>query len=293
MHLLYLTFGENLNNHIQAHFSINSFLAQKEEVSSINIVTDCPDYYKNLKGYVSIIEVKNETLEQWKGEHKFFWRIKIKAIEKLCDLYKNEPVLYLDSDTFLFSGIKPLKEAASNGKAFMHENEGMLSLEKSKTAKKMWNQIKNRKYSDISIVETHAMWNAGVVLTPNQKNNKECLLALDICDEMCRQGVTRRLIEQFALSVAFQEMYGLHSASNTIAHYWSNKESWNNLIEYFLISTYFKAFTVEQTVEEIKKFEFNKLAVKTKVKNTNTRLKKIVEKLFPPRDILFANKSAN
>jgi len=287
MHLLYLTFGQSLNNHIQAHFSISSFLAQKEEIDTINIITDYPVFYKNLEGFVNIIEVDNKTLELWKGEYNFFWRIKIKALEKLCQMYKNEPVLYLDSDTFLFSDIKLLKEAVIKGKALMHEDEGALSKEKSKTAKRMWKQVKNKSFSNISILPTHSMWNAGVVFTPNKKDNKECLLALEICDEMSRQGVTPRLIEQFALSVALQETYGLLSASNTIAHYWSNKESWNSAIEHFFISTYFKAYTIEQTVEEIRSFDFKKLPIKVKVRNTNARLKKAVEKVFPARDVLF------
>jgi hypothetical protein len=40
MNIVYLVFGEELSNHIQANFSILSMLTQKEEIDSINIVTD-------------------------------------------------------------------------------------------------------------------------------------------------------------------------------------------------------------------------------------------------------------
>src|SRR5438477_10643974 len=115
----------------------------------------------------------------------------------------------------------------------------------------MWRQIQNKVFGSIHILPTHLMWNAGIVATPNIKNNEECQLALEICDAMCEQGVTRRLIEQFALSLSLQKIYGLHTASNTIAHYWSNKEEWNKTIEQFFISSYFKTLTSEQIIEAI------------------------------------------
>lgn len=287
MNLLYLTFGENISNHIQAHFSILSFLTHQKEIRTINVITDVPSFYNSIKHRINIIKINEETLKEWKGEYDFFWRIKIKAIEMLCSKYKNEPVVYLDSDTFLYSDIKLIADALLNGSAFMHEKEGELSKAKSKTEKRMWQQVKNRVFGDIKILASHAMWNAGVVALPNQKNNSESLLALQICDEMCKQGVTKRLIEQFALSVSLNETYGLQEAKTAIAHYWSNKENWNNAIEKFLLSANFRSFTFEQTIEAIKDFDFNELPVKTRAKNTNRRLKNLTDKFFPHQDLLF------
>lgn len=289
MNLLYLTFGENINNHVEAHFSICTFLTQGEKINTINVITDRPDFYNDFKHYINIIKVDEKILNEWKGEYDFFWRIKIKAIEMLCNLYKNEPVLYLDADTFLYKDIESLKKTILRGAAVMHENEGNLSGLKGKTLRKMWVQVKDNIYGGITMLPSHSMWNAGVVATPNQKNNQECLLALAICDEMCKQGVTPRLIEQFALSVALNEIYGLQPADNTIAHYWSNKDEWNNLIKDFFISAQFKALTVEQITETIKKFDFTKVAVKVKLRNTNTRLKSFVEKIYPAKNMLFVN----
>lgn len=287
MNLLYLTFGENISNHIQAHFSILSFLTHQKEIRTTNVITDVPSFYNSIKHRINIIKINEETLKEWKGEYDFFWRIKIKAIEMLCSKYKNEPVVYLDSDTFLYSDIKLIADALLNGSAFMHEKEGELSKAKSKTEKRMWQQVKNRVFGDIKILASHAMWNAGVVALPNQKNNSESLLALQICDEMCKQGVTKRLIEQFALSVSLNETYGLQEAKTAIAHYWSNKENWNNAIEKFLLSANFRSFTFEQTIEAIKDFDFNELPVKTRAKNTNRRLKNLTDKFFPHQDLLF------
>lgn len=293
MNLLYLTFGNNISNHIQAQFSITSFLTNKQSISTINIITDVPAYYNNLKHCINIIEVNEHTLREWKGEHDFFWRIKIKAIEKLCAMYADEPVMYLDSDTMLYNNIQPLLQSLLNGTAFMHEREGKLSEAKSKTERRMWQQVKDKRYENIKINASHYMWNAGVVATPNQKNNSECLLALNICDEMCKQKVTPRLIEQFALSAALNHTYNLHEARNVIAHYWSNKESWNNAIEKFFLSACFNAYTLDETIEAIKKFNYSELPVKVKTRNTNTRLKQLADRLFPTKDLSFIEASFN
>lgn len=287
MNLIYLTFGDNISNHMQAQFSIYSFLCQKHELNTINVVTDEPAFYNNLKDEINIITINKETLKDWEGKYNFFWRVKIKAIELICSMYKNESVIYLDSDTFLYKDIRPFKAALIKGSAFMHENEGQLSTAKGKTVKKMWAQVKGKTYGNTTILPIHNMWNAGVVAIPNTKNNDECKLALNITDEMCKQGVTKRLIEQFALSVSLHEMYGLQEANDVIAHYWSNKENWNNAIEKFLISASFRSFTLEKTVEAIKDFDFSKFAVKIKSKNTNRRLKSITDKFFPDKDLLF------
>lgn len=289
MHLLYITFGENISNQIQAQFSIITFLSHKKEIDTINVVTDNAEFYKNLKERVNVIPIDAETLNSWKGEYDFFWRVKIKAIEMLCKMYRNEPVLYLDTDTFLFGDLLLLKQQALAGKAFMHENEGLLSKEKSKTAKKMWHQVMNMNYGNVTITANHCMWNAGVVLTPNQKNNTEIQLALEICDAMCKQGVTRRLLEQFALSVSLQEVYGLQPAKNEIGHYWSNKETWNKVIEDFFITANFKGFTIEEMAHAIKDFDFTKIPVKMRVRSTNTRLTALINKLYPAQDVVYIN----
>ena len=96
MNLLYITFGSNTAVHMQAAFSIYSFLARFEKYNSVNIITDNKLYYQHLEDRVNIIEMTEEELKEWKGEYQFFWRIKIKAIEKICKRKKIKAV-YLTS----------------------------------------------------------------------------------------------------------------------------------------------------------------------------------------------------
>lgn len=289
MNLLYLTFGDNLANHTQAQFSIYSFLVQPGSVATINVVTDRPALYKNLRAEVQVIEVNKSLLKEWAGPHEFFWRIKIKAIEMLCQKYADQPVVYLDADTFLYTGMAALEKGLRSGIAFMHEKEGTLAQGKTKTEQRMWKQAGGKVFGPTTITASHAMWNAGVVATPNTINGTECLLALSICDAMCAGGITRRLIEQFALSVALQETYGLQKAEDFIAHYWSVKAPWTELISQFFTTVHFQQLSLPESIEQFKRLDLSKLPIKVKERNTRRRLERLVGKAFPAKETIFLN----
>ncbi len=289
MNLLYLTFGNNPSIHLQAAFSIYSFLTNPKFLHSINVITDDEGSYVHLGSSVNIIKVSSDELAEWKGEHDFFWRIKIKAIEKVAHLYPNEPLIYLDTDTFLLANLSEVEESLINGQALMHENEGALSRKKSKTEKRMWRQVVGKSFGNTTMQPTDCMWNAGVVGIPNSQNGKEVELALAICDDMCKQGVTKRLIEQYALSLALEKTYGLAEAKAQIAHYWSNKEIWNRQIGYFFIQAFLAQWSYEKIVSQMSMVNTAMVPI-VRIKTTNERLKEIIDKAFPPKDAQFVYK---
>ena len=285
MNILYLVFGENQQNHAQAYFSICSFMGQTDENDRIYVMTDKINFYERLKERVNIVLITEIELKDWQGKYQFFWRAKIKAIEQICRLHPEESVLYLDTDTFLYSDLKKLKSDLKN--PVMHLNEGELSKLKSKTEKLMWQQAGNKVFGGIKIQVNHAMWNAGVVGIPAHKGLKICQLALDICDDMLVANVTRRLIEQFALGVALSENGDMKPVENYIGHYWSNKEEWSVEIQRFIINSWLKNNSLVADIEEIKRFNFKKIAIQKRIPNTQIRLKKLVSTWFPSEDIKF------
>lgn len=290
MNLLYITVGKNIAIHLQAAFSIYSFLGQPGNILTINIITDSPDFYNHLKDHVKIIAIDAKTLQEWKGKHDFFWRVKIKGIEMMCNLYADSAIMYLDTDTFLYGQLENINAFLSNNNAVMHEREMALCEGRSKTEKNMWAQVRNMVFAGIKILPSHYMWNAGVVATPNIKSGEECRLALAICDEMCEKQITRRLIEQFALSVSLSEMYGLKAAKNCIAHYWSNKNDWNEQIFNFFIESYFKAYTFEQNIQLLKNYNFADIPVTKKMRKIKRQMQYFVDKFFPAKNISFIDK---
>ncbi|WP_026236211.1 hypothetical protein [Pontibacter roseus] len=288
MDLLFLTFGPNIKNHYQANFCILSFLKQREKVNSINIYTDHPEFYTHLGQFVNVVPVTEAQLQEWKGQHDFFWRIKIKAIEDfMLRSGGQHPVVYLDSDTFLYQDLENFLQKLAQGIALMHEQEGKLSELKSKTETTMWSQVQGKPFGGVTITSESSMWNAGVVAIPAQKNLEAIRLALHICDDMCAAGVTRRLIEQFAIAVALDHTYGLQPASPWIGHYWSTKDDWNEAITAFFLESLLKSYTLEQDIRRMEQFDFKRLPIRKKVKNTRIRLLKLVDKLFPVKPIAF------
>lgn len=287
MNLLYVVFGNEFKNHLQAYFSIYSFLTRKEEIASVNIITDSPGFYKSLEHQVNLIVVNESILKEWRGPHDFFWRIKIKALELIGKQYPDQPVLYIDSDTFLYQPLTALQQGVAAGKAYMHEFENLLSQGRSKTEKRMWQQVGGKTFGGVTIRPGHGMWNAGVVLIPNKKNGEEFALATRICDDMCEAGVTRRLVEQFALSVSLEELYQLHAAEESIAHYWSNKDEWNAFISRFFNTALFYNYNQNQITEAFSHLNLSTVPVIKKARNTAIRLQRFIEKLYPPREITY------
>ncbi|WBA42036.1 hypothetical protein [Hymenobacter canadensis] len=288
MNLLYLVFGDAVRNHFQAQFSILSFLRHRAGLSGITVVTDAPDFYRHLAGHVTVLPIDAATLREWKGEFDFFWRVKIKALEYVAERSPGQAILYLDTDTFLHGSFAALQESLAAGMAFMHEPEGALAALGSKTDKLMWRQTGGQTFSGIQFNERHTMWNAGVVGIPAAGGPAAIALALAICDDLSRQGVTPRLIEQFALSVALQEQFELRAARPYIGHYWSNKDEWNDAIGMFLLESSLKGRTVEQEVAALADFDFRAVPVKKMLKNTHWRLVHLVDRLFPPRETVYA-----
>ena len=288
MHLVYLVFGPNVRNHFQANFSMLSFLRQPAALDGITVVTDTPDFYRHLAGHVAVVPVNEATLREWKGEFDFFWRVKIRALEEVARQRPGVALLYLDADTFLHGALPELQARLGRGQAFMHEREGALSALRSKTERRTWEQVRQKTFGGVRLHARHAMWNAGVVGIPAEKSAQAIALALRICDDFSRQQVTPRLIEQLAISVALAETYPLHAARPYIGHYWSTKDEWNEHIAAFLLESHLRKRSVAEELIALEGFDFRVAPVKKLLKNTRWRLYHLVDRIFPPKEVVYA-----
>jgi hypothetical protein len=285
MQLLYLVFGTNIQNHFQAHFSILTFLRQGQGELCITVMTDAPEFYRHLGDAIAVQVVEAATLREWEGEFKFFWRVKIKALELAARQQPTLPLLYLDSDTFVYGSLPGLRAHLGASQALMHEAEGLLSALPSKTERRMWQQVQGQSFGGVAITPQHAMWNAGAVGIPAARSQEAIALALGICDDLCRRQVTPRLIEQFALSVALAETYGLQPARPYIGHYWSTKEAWSELIGRFLLTSHLQNRTLAQDLAALDAVDFQAFPIKQQVRGTLGRLNNLTRRLLPPRNV--------
>jgi len=282
MTIAFLVFGKEILNFQQAIFSILTLLPKIDKNERVVVITDSPEDFKLLNKKIIIIEIDKTTLENWKGQYNFFWRIKIMALQMLADKWKGDHILYLDSDTFLFGNLDSLRLNLNAGINMMHTNEGKLSELTTKTERAMWKQLKGRTYGNITIDSNTCMWNAGVVAIAGANRDK-LDLALTICDEMCKENVTPRLIEQLALSLAMNEPMELLAAENEIGHYWGNKKAWNKKINKLLLNNLMRNLTMEHLIDEVKEIKFEKTPIRVKTSSTRLKLEKKLSKIFPDK----------
>lgn len=275
---LYFTFGDNLNNYTMTNFSMLTIKKLAPANSKFVIYTDKPEYYK----YADFAEIRlmdANLLKDWKGKHNFLWRVKIKAM--LDSAQKDEGhLVYLDGDTIAYKNLDPIIHDLDEGKCFMHIKESRLSQDMAAHKALMWSQVQNKTFGGMLVHDQSFMWNAGFVAV--SANNKIEILnkALASNDEMCDQGVTQWLIEQFSLSQALASTNNLRAADRFIAHYWGNKDEWIQNINNFFAKCFLQNLSAIEAIELIDVDKWKIIPINRCKKSIAKRLINITKRYF-------------
>ena len=210
-------------------------------------------------------------------------------LEDFCTKNTQQPVVYLDTDTFLYRDPADFLAALQeNEPAFMHKRESMLR-EKGHTQHRMWEQINCRRFGGMFIEPDAYMWNAGVVALPSEAVLEAVQLVLKVCDDMCERGVTQKLIEQFSFSYVLSKVYDLRPCDNLIGHYWGNKEGWNSLVSDFLMKGFMASKSFDEMINDLYAFDFRQAPIYLRIPTLKKRLLKLLEKQFPNKRQLWIN----
>ncbi len=295
MTIFYLVFGNKMEYHLQARFSMMSFRAQMTDKDRIIVVTTCPEYYPSHLAFpsfarlpvafprTSIIPVTDDKIKEWEGKHHFFWRAKIKAMELIAENYPDDDMLYLDGDTFLYGDLNKMKDMLKEGHGMMDVDEGHPAQMKGKSLS-MWNTVAGHTYEGITLSKEHHMWTAGVVAIPADKVKKVVSTALNICDGMLDDGAEPIVVEQYSLSIAMYELTKLREAKSLIAHYWSNKPAWIEKAKDVMLQSYLKNLSEEEELNLIRNLQLSDTPVYVHKSNTARRLKSLIDKLFKDKN---------
>lgn len=285
MVVLYFTIGQDLDMYVQAYLSISSFKKQLKPDDKIVVVATDPDYFNRL-GFVETIRIDDNTVNEWKGKHNFFWRAKIKAIETVGRLYPDDDLLYLDCDTFLYGDLEGLRCRLKQGKGFMDGNEGHPSKIKFKP-RRMYRVVAGKTHAGITISEKHDMWCAGVVAIPSGMKETIVNTALALCDGMLDDEAEPIVVEQYSLSIAMSENLEMVSSKTFIAHYWANKQPWIELVRGEILKSYFTGSSSQESSSWIDSIDYSKIPIYVRKHTTNRKLKKLVDKLYPDEDLRY------
>lgn len=282
MTIMYLTFGQNIEYHVQAYLSMISFRKQMTNHDRIVMVTTSPQFYKHAS-WAEIIPIDEKKIEEWQGQYHFFWRSKIMAIDAVGRRYPNDDLLYLDCDTVLCGSIDYLKKMLTEGNGLMDVNEGHPSGMKTKTLR-MWKMIQGHTYGGILLGKQHNMYCAGVVGIPKEKREEIVKTALSLCDGMLADHVERVVIEQYSLSVALFEKTTLLETKDCIAHYWSTKEKWMATAMMMMSKSLLTNASLEEELKIFEETDWTQIPTYVHKSNTARRLTNIINNIFPDRD---------
>ena len=285
MDLLLLSFGTRLENHFQAAFSILSFLA-RPGIERVFVLTDAPRFYAQFGARIEILPIDEALMSHWRGDSGFFWRIKIKAIEKVVGISGHD-LLYVDSDTFLAGDLTALSSALASGATVMHRLESRLSQRTSSTEKAMWAVLRGKTFSGIRIDDQTAMWNAGVIGLPGVSAGDDIARTLELCDALCATPCTRRLIEQFSFSLALASGARLTPCDNAVIHYWGNKPDWNRAMREFFVEAALTDADLSERISRIADFDFQALPILRKESTARRRMVTAADWLFPPKRLAY------
>jgi len=251
MNIVYFVIGSSTVIHMQVGFSIRTFLAQTTEDDTIYVVTETPKLYENLP-QVKTIPVSQEDIKIWRGQHDFFWRVKIKVLQQIAQMSPDKAMMYLDGDTYLHGSLAEIKELLGKNCGLMHKDEGCPSKMKEKSLS-MWQTVNGKTYAGVTIGTQHHMWNAGVVAIPAALVVKVTDMALAICDGMLDDGSEPVTVEQYALSIALSECSNqMIEADQWIGHYWHNKYYWSAYIAQFFVRAYRLGYSLEKQLDIIR-----------------------------------------
>ena len=281
--LLLMSFGSRLDNHYQAAFSILSFLA-RPGIERVFVATDAPRFYAQFGTRIEILPIDEALMSQWRGDSGFFWRIKIKAIERVVGISGND-LLYVDSDTFLAGDLTALSSVLASGATVMHRLESRLSQRASSTEKAMWAVLRGKTFGGITIDDQTEMWNAGVIGLPAASAGDDIERTLALCDALCATPCTRRLIEQFSFSLALATGGRLTPCDDAIIHYWGNKPDWNRALREFFAEAALTNADLSERISRLSYFDFRALPILRKESSARRRMVAAADWLFAPRRV--------
>lgn len=196
--------------------------------TAVVIYTDAPDSFADFQPFLPGLSTRSLTkaqVAQWRGPINFVHRIKIEMLSHFLQSFSGN-VLYCDTDTYITSPLGEIFEDIRRGDFYLHQYEGMIDKTTNPSFHK-WEKFLSTtplpyNNKEVAFRKTLKMFNAGVVgLNSGNKDLLQDVLALT---DTVYQQFPKHIAEQFAFSYCLQKAGTIHTADDTVAHYWNLKE---------------------------------------------------------------------
>ena len=257
MNILLFVIGTSTTLHQQAQYALRTLHIHADKDDKLFMLTDSPALYTNLP-FVNVCTITDKDINEWRGQHGYFFRIKINAIRTFAKKYPNDHLMFVDSDTYCTGAMTEIKSALDNGLGVMHKHECSMEVMKGPCGE-MWKQTKGHDFAGITITADYHMWNSGVVAIPKEFAIPVMEKALEICDSFLARGVTCFNMEQWAIAISlaqFTPLGNIKEAQNVIGHYWHHKYVWSKYIGKFFTDSYAHGRSLDEELRVIRHTKF-------------------------------------
>lgn len=296
MVIAHITWGDKIEIYAESCFSILTFLADRD-VDEICVVTENPEFYACLADRVKVVSIPQDTLKIWNGvktsecagkmkkrtavPRDYTFRGKLKGMEKVIELHPGQDILFVDTDTFLGAPIRPIKEALATGGYFLSEFYGSMARSKLHTTKELWQKLRGKMFSGVTIDENTTIWNSGSVGIPGAKAGEVIATALAVCDEIYMETGFHGA-EELAFALALQHYGTVHDTVSIIGHYWTNKKPWDDMVVSFFAKAHLQGWTLEEQMARATATDFRAMPVGIHHPTRRKQLLRFADKYFPP-----------
>jgi hypothetical protein len=236
--IVLLSYGKE-SEYLRAIFCILSFYAwcgHDQTKFRFLVYTDNPDFFSGyLDGYaIAYVFLDVNELEEMLQQTGFIHRRKVRVIELSFQKYPNEDLLFLDSDTFIYSDCTALVEPLMPETSYMHKREYTIteglsifkSYNQGEYPKRFLNYILSRDFEIGRTVETFSgtdySWNSGV-LSLHKSFSHYMKDVMTLTDGFYKSS-NWFISEQLAFSFILQRKTSIKPSDHMVIHYWGLKE---------------------------------------------------------------------
>ncbi|MCX8040599.1 MAG: hypothetical protein N3B15_08540 [Planctomycetota bacterium] len=239
-----LSLGGQHEQTVRAWMALLSLLAWSPADRELVLITDQPQRYRWFGERLRLYPVEQATVTAWQGPQRFFWRVKLMAMQTAADLGPAR-LIYVDTDTLARQPLATLCEALDAGAVFMHCYEFDVARSRRRGDRRLWRQLRGL------LPPPCPMWNAGVVALGRERR---ALLdqALALCDRLLLAGVQHTLTEQLATSVTLAATGRLQAAAPWIDHYWGNKDGYAAASDRWLAEVLIDGASIDEAVQRLR-----------------------------------------
>lgn len=224
----------------QVLFSVVSLKSRAESTVgwTIEIYTDQADRLRsffNEMPEVKIVAITASEIQGWRGAIDFVHRVKLKILEKATQGLQ-EPLVYLDGDTYFAKDPTLLFHQVSPTRSLMHIRESQMDEARDPLTKKIAKFVRKNTFkvegAELKIPVSAEMWNAGVIGI-HPANFPLLTMMVQLTDEMYGR-YQKHVMEQLAVSFLLQTKTSLQTSHLEVIHYWQSKDAFDAAIGNFL-----------------------------------------------------------